>query len=293
MTAQDLSSRATGRTLSTHGTPAERPHLSDVEFAWIREFLHRKAGIALGDSKKLLVAARLDKRLRHYGLSSYRDYFALLGNEGWGSEATLALDLLTTNETYFFREPQHFAFLRDQVLPQRLPGRVFRVWSAASSSGEEAYSLAMLLAEAIGDEGWEVIGTDISARVIESARRGLYPLAASEKIPGRYLERYCLRGSGEYEGTLLIHGALRRHVHFLNANLLEPPSNLGLFDVIFLRNVMIYFDADGKQRTITNVEQKLHRDGLLIVSHSESLNGVTTGLRAVRSSIYRRSASPE
>jgi chemotaxis protein methyltransferase CheR len=287
MAVEGAPARRGGTVQDRFGFPGERPQLSDAEFVWIRRFVYDRAGIALSDSKKMLVAARLDKRLRHHRLASFGDYFALLCADGGAAEATVALDLLTTNETSFFREPEHFAFVREQLLSKPVAGHPFRAWSAASSSGEEAYSLAMLLAEHLRDEDWEVIGTDVSARMIASARRGLYPLAAADRIPRRYLENYCLRGSGEYEGSFLVDAALRGRVHFLNANLLDPPAKLGTFDLIFLRNVMIYFDAEGKRRTVAHAERMLRAGGVLVVSHSESLNGVPTRLRAVQSSIYR------
>lgn len=262
------------------------PELRPDEFEWIRRFLHQQSGIALNDSKRALVTGRLEKRLRHHQLNSYGDYFRLLRQPDHEAEAALVVDLLTTNETFFFREPKHFDFLCEQLFVRHPRHRPLRCWSAASSSGEEAYTLAMLLAEH-GPGEWEVVGTDISSRVIEKAQLGLYPLAAADKIPLPLLKKYCLKGRDEYDGLLRIQDMLRRRVSFLRANLLQALPELGLFDVILLRNVMIYFDMPTKQLLLDKLQPLLRPGGYLIVSHSETLNGITTLLKPVQPSIYR------
>lgn len=270
---------------------ASPPVLQRHEFCWIRDYLYKQAGIVLNDSKQALVSARLDKRLRHHGMSSYSEYFRMLGKPGFEQETSMALDLLTTNETYFFREPKHFDFLTQHFFPLHPAGRPLRFWSAASSSGEEAYTLAMLAAEFAKTQQWEIIGTDISQRVLEKARNGLYPLSAAEKIPSRLLRKYCLKGSDEYDGFLLIDQALRNRVRFMHANLNHKLPNLGIFEVIFLRNVMIYFDMPTKQRLVERIQECLRPGGYLIISHSESLNGMKTDLQLVSPSIYRKTGA--
>ncbi len=257
------------------------------EFAWICQFLYQRTGILLVDGKQALVTGRLDKRLRKYGLSSYGTYFERLGLPGNEQEIQTVIDLLTTNETYFFREPAHFDFIQQHVLRSWSPTRRMRVWSAASSSGEEAYSVAMLLAEHCPSKQWEIVGTDISTRVIEKARYGLYPLMAAEKIPKTFLKKYCLKGREEYQDFFLINSELRSRVHFHVLNLLEMwPADIGNFDIIFLRNVMIYFDVPTKQRLLKRLAERLLPGGYFVVSHSESLNGLSTELSLVRSSVY-------
>jgi len=258
------------------------------EFAWIKDYLYKKSGIVLNDSKQALVSGRLDKRLRHYGLSSYSEYFGCLDKAGFEQETLMAIDLLTTNETYFFREPKHFDFLRHHFFPSHPAGRPLRIWSAASSSGEEAYTLAMLAAEFSKSIQWEIIGTDISTRVLDKARQGLYPLLAMEKIPVPLLKKYCLKGVDEYEGFMLIDPMLRSRVKFIYANLIETLPDLGKFDVIFLRNVMIYFDMPTKARLVQRIQNYLRPGGYFIVSHSESLNGIKSDLKLVSPSIYRK-----
>lgn len=262
--------------------------LSAQEFQWIIKFLYEKTGISLSDGKQAMVMGRLEKRLRARELKSYSDYFSLLGKVGNEAETTVAIDLLTTNETYFFREPKHFDFLRSVVFPLFAKQRKIRIWSAASSSGEEAYTLAMNLAEYYPSEQWEVIGTDISTQVLEKARRGLYPLSGIDKIPRNLLQKYCLKGKDEFEDFFLIDSRLRNKVQFKHANLIEKLPEIGLFEVIFLRNVMIYFDMPTKQNLIARIIEKLQPNGYLIISHSETLNGLTSSLTLVGPSIYQK-----
>lgn len=263
--------------------PAE---LSDQEFRQFQTMIYDIAGISMAPGKKPLVSGRLAKRVKYYGLDSFGEYFRVLMHPEHRDELQTAIDLLTTNETYFFREPKHFDFLRQQIPRLRRPGRPFRVWSGASSSGEEPYTIAMVLADALGDDAWEVIGSDISTRVLEKARTGHYPMTRIEGIPHHYLTRFCLKGVREQEGTFLIERSLRRRVSFLQVNLNEPLPALGEFDVIFLRNVMIYFDIETKRRVVERMLPMLRPGGYFLVSHSESLNGITSALDMVTPSIY-------
>ena len=262
--------------------------ITDREFAKFKRFIFEAAGISLADSKKALVSGRLARRLQHHGLASYTDYFNLLSGGQAPDEVQTAVDLLTTNETYFFREPRHFDFLRELLGRFRAGGRPYRVWSAASSSGEEAYSIAMMLADVLGDAPWEVIGTDISTRVVERARAGHYPRERGERIPKEYLKRFCLRGIGRREGTLLVNPALRARVRFMQANLNTRLPDLGTFDVVFLRNVLIYFDSDTKRAVVERVSAHLPHGGHLFIGHSETLNDLTSVVRPVSPAIYRK-----
>ena len=262
------------------------PTLKDREFALFQKLIYDTAGIHMTSAKKALVGGRLARRLKHFGLTSYADYFELLQRDTRG-ELQTAVDLLTTNETFFFREPKHFDFLRDTVLPT-WRGGPYRVWSAASSSGEEAYTLAMVLAQHAPTDAWEIVGTDISTRVLERARAAHYPLERARHIPRELLTRYCLKGTGSQDGTFLVCRELRARVNFVHGNLQTDLGKLGLFDVIFLRNVLIYFDAPTKQRVVARLIRQLKPGGHIMVGHSESLNGVTDAVRAVVPSVYRK-----
>ncbi len=262
--------------------------LKDDEFQQFRAWLHKTAGISLSPAKKPLVSGRLAKRLKHYKLPSYGEYFRLITQSSGSDELQIALDLLTTNETYFFREPKHFEFLSKEVLPHARPGQPFRLWSAASSSGEEPYTLAMTLAEGLGSMQWEIVASDISSRVLEKARTGHYSLDRTEGIPKHMLVKYCLKGTGSQEGTFLIDRTLRNKVQFMQINLNNALPRIGEFDVVFLRNVMIYFDMDTKREVVSRMMPYLKSGGYFFVSHSESLNGISDSLELVKPSVYRK-----
>ena len=268
------------------------PHeITDQEFALYQKLIYKIAGIHLTDAKKVLLVGRLRKRLLHHQLASFGEYYRLVSSPAQAAELQVMVDLLTTNETYFFREPKHFAFLRDVILPARTPGERFRVWSAASSSGEEAYTIAMLLSEHLPGGNWEVFGSDLSTQVLERARAAVYPLERAEGIPPAYLAKYCLKGVRSQAGTLLMSTQLRKNVSFRQINLKQPmEARLGDFDVIFLRNVMIYFDLETKQLVVNNLLPRLKPGGWFIVGHSESLNGIASVLQPVQPTIYRKPA---
>jgi len=264
--------------------------INDIEFKKFSELIYDIAGITLTDAKKTLLTGRLAKRLKALDLATYTQYFKYVSDPAHADELNNMVDLLTTNETYFFREPQHFDFLK-QIVPKSIKqGQTFRVWSAAASIGAEAYTIAMILADILGENGpWEILGTDISSSVLEHARSGHYRIAESEKIPTQYLKKYCLKGKSDQAGTFLISQKLRQHVSFEQMNLnVDKLRHVGEFDVIFLRNVLIYFDIPTKQRVIANLVPALKNGGYLIVGHSESLTGINSALTQMKPTIYRR-----
>ncbi len=263
--------------------------IGHADFDRFRQLLHRIAGISLADSKKSLLVGRLASRLKQRGVASYADYYRLVNEPGEDGELQVMVDLLTTNETYFFREEAHFEFLRRHVFPGRTPSQPFDFWSAASSTGDEAYTLAMVLAEAFGtDAAWTILGSDISTRAVAAATRAVYRLDRVRGLTQHWLRRYCLKGVRSQEGSFIIAPELRRHVRFVQVNLNEPLPKLGPFDVVFLRNVMIYFDARTKREVVGRVASRLKPGGYLIVGHSESLNGINEDLVCVKPTIYRR-----
>ena len=260
--------------------------VSDQEFALFRKLIYRLAGINMADSKKPLLAGRLTRRLRHHGLESFRDYYTLVTRTEHSDELQLMVDLLTTNETYFFREAAHFDYLQTFAASRR--GRPFRVWSGASSSGEEPYTIAMVLAETLGmAANWEIVASDISLSMLEKAHAGLYPMERGKGIPPELLKKYCLKGVREQQGNFLVDAKLRERVDFRHINLISPTTrDLGQFDLIFLRNVMIYFDNDTKRKVVSNMLPHLREDGTFIVGHSETLTGITDALSAMRPTLY-------
>ncbi|EKE17763.1 MAG: hypothetical protein ACD_10C00285G0002 [uncultured bacterium] len=263
--------------------------ITDQEFALFQRLIYKIAGISLSEVKKVLLVGRLHKRLRHYHFDTFSQYYRMLASGNAPEELQMMVDLLTTNETYFFREPKHFDFLRDEILFKWRSPTTFRIWSAASSSGEEAYTLAMMLAEYLPNKPWEIVGSDISTQVLDKARRGHYPLNRIEGIPPKFLSKYCLKGVRSQANTLLISNELRSQVSFQQVNLTLPVDrSLGKFEVIFLRNVMIYFDQETKRKVVNNLLPHLAPGGHFIIGHSETLNGLDVALTATRPTIYRK-----
>lgn len=262
--------------------------LTDDEFAQFQSLMRNLAGITLSSSKKALVCSRLGRRLEHLGLGSYADYLLLLKSVQHRQELQAAVDLLTTNETSFFREPRHFDFLRDTILKPRTERAPFRVWSAACSSGEEPYTLSMVLADALGTAPWEIVASDLSTRMLEQARQARYPMEDARTIAQAYLHRYCLKGVGSREGTFMIESQLRARVDFRQINLHNALPAMGLFDVIFLRNVMIYFDTTVKRQVLARLVPALKPGGYLMIGHAESLHGICDTVQTVAPAIYRK-----
>lgn len=262
--------------------------MSQRSFQLVSQAFARVSGIKLAPAKHQLVVGRLQKLAAERGLTNLDAYVqdVLQGRDE--AEMVKVVDRLTTNETYFFREPEHFEYL-SELLTQRRPGAgEFRVWSAASSSGEEAYSIAMLLAEKLGPTGWRIVGTDLSTAMVDAARRALYPMTRARNVRTAYLKRFCLKGFGPYDGQMLINKALRANVSFEQANLMQPLPDIGSFDVIFLRNVLIYFDSDAKLEIVRRVATLLKPGGYLFTGHSESLANLPTGLKSLGPAIYAR-----
>jgi chemotaxis protein methyltransferase CheR len=235
-----------------------------------------------------MVASRLAKRLLHFGLQSYSQYSQLLKNGQHPYEFQLMINILTTNETYFFREPKHYEYVKDFIL-KNWRGENFRLWSAASSTGEESYSLAMILAENLGMKNWEVFGSDINTEVLDAARKGVYLMNRLENMEERYLDKYCLKGVRSQEGYFRIDEKIRNRVRFDQVNLkTQLPKSLGMFDVIFLRNVLIYFDKQTKLDIVRRVISSLKPGGHFIISHAETLHGLSLDLRMIKPSIYQK-----
>jgi chemotaxis protein methyltransferase CheR len=262
--------------------------ITDAEFAQFQRLIYQIAGISLADSKKVLLVGRLGKRLRALNLSSFSEYYRYVASGDDPDERQTMVDLLTTNETYFFREEAHFDFLRRVIIPQHPPGQPLDIWSGASSTGEEIYTLCMVLADEMGTNGqWTILGSDISTHVLSIARRGQYWLDRTRGLPQEYLKKYCLKGVRTQEGSFLIAPELRRHTRFMQVNLNTTLPDIGKFHVIFLRNVMIYFDNDTKRKVVARLVERLRPGGYLIVGHSESLNGINETVKPVKPTIYR------
>ena len=271
--------------------------LTDRQYTLLRQLVHREAGINLGPAKRELLVGRLSRRLRELGLTSFGDYYAYVVGRGGVAELTQLLDLVATNETHFFREPTHFDFIERQLCPAWAAGveagtrsRTVRLWSAACSTGEEPYSLAMLLLSRLPAEaGWtvEILATDISTRVLRRAEAAVWPGEKAREIPTPYLKRFMLRGVGAQEGRMKAGPELRAAVQFRRLNLNDDRYTVGApFDMIFCRNVLIYFDPPTKANVVRRLSEHLAPGGHLVLGHSESVHGMTTGLHTVGPTVY-------
>lgn len=259
--------------------------ISSVEFSKFTELIFDEIGISLSEQKKALMESRFYKRLLHYNLSSFEEYYQICIKDIL--EKTEMLNLITTNETYFFRESSHFDFLKEYILNYKDVMKL-RIWSAASSVGAEAYSIAMVCDGLLASNMFEVIGSDINEHVIKKARMGLYPMAWSEKIAPELIHKYCLKGKGKYEGKFLIDRQLAKNVRFVNNNLLEENNSFGEFNIVFLRNVLIYFNTQTRKKVIKNIIHNMKVGSILIISQTENLNGLDISeLEQINPSIYK------
>lgn len=272
------------------------PQISDREYRLFQETIFKEAGIHLSEAKRALLVGRLAKRLRQLGIASFAEYHRLVSKDS-GAELVRMLDCICTNETHFFREPQHFRLLEDRLIPEwearaakgQAPKTV-RVWSAGCSSGEEPYSLAMsLLARLPAYAGWmvEIFASDLSTKVLSQAESGLFSMQKSGEIPKPFLKRFMLRGTGSQEGKMRAGDEIRAVVKFARVNLIETPYPVvGTFDAIFCRNVLIYFKSETKAQVIRQLVSRLVPGGYLFLGHSESLHGISDGLTSVIPTVY-------
>lgn len=260
--------------------------LSAEDFAWIAQVFEARSGIRLVPSKAQLVVHRLVPEARARGHESLGSYVAWLRHPEQVEERELLVDLLTTHETFFFREPRHFSVLQRYALDWSGAG-LFRVWSAACSTGEEATSAALTLAQSPLAERFEIIGTDISPETVRKAELGHFPLERADNIPPELLPRYFLKGVGAAEGTFRLNDSLKSRLQFRVLNLLEPEPALGAFDVIFLRNVLIYFEDARRRHIVRNVVEHLKPGGLLLHGHAESVRDCAENLRPLGVATYR------
>jgi len=259
------------------------------QFQKISDMVYRTAGINLKEGKEALVRARLMKRLRFLGMSRVEDYIEFIDSDQGTGEVAALIDAMTTNKTSFFREVDHFHFLCEQVLPGLNMPRV-RFWSAACSSGEEPYTLAILLREHLPEverKDVRILATDISRRMLDKALQAVYPQAAVDEVPAAYGKYFSVRRN-DRSGSCQVAAEARALVHFTYLNLMDRWPMKGLFQVIFCRNVMIYFDKPTQQELINRFWDYLEPGGHLFVGHSEGLSSVKHRFRYVRPAVYQK-----
>jgi chemotaxis protein methyltransferase CheR len=264
--------------------------LSDGDLARIVRLVYERSGITLHSGKRALVLARLQKRLRAGGFVSFRDYLSHVEADASGAEVTALLDAIATNHTSFFREPQHFEFLRSTAVPA-LANRPIRIWSAACSSGEEPVTIAITLLDILEPHQHSrirILASDLSTKALRTASGGIYKMERVAGIPLDTLRKHFERGLGTHAGHARVAPHVHRLIEYRQLNFLEAGELGERFDMIFCRNVMIYFDRDIQQRVVSLLERHLLPGGYLFISHSESLNGISHGLRWVAPAIYQR-----
>lgn len=269
--------------------------LTDAQFQRVCDIVYRFCGIHLKEGKESLVRARLMKRLRALEIGSFAEYLRLIQSPSGQDELRQMIDVMTTNKTSFFREEAHFDFLVEQVLP-RLQQSCVRFWSAACSSGEEPYTLAMVLYEHlpnVSSRDVKILATDISRPVLAKAAQGWYSEKQVEDVPASYLQKYFSVSRSGDTRMYQVHPALRAMVRFACLNLLEPWPMKGPFQVIFCRNVMIYFDRQTQERLVNRFYEMIEPGGYLMVGHSEGLSGVQHRFRYVRPAVYRKTSGDE
>ncbi len=275
--------------------------LTPNEFDLFRKLIYKKVGISLADGKRNLVQSRLRKRLAHHQLSSYQAYYDLLINTPeTDCEWTDFINCVTTNKTDFYREAHHFKFVAEQFIPEvtaraktAMGSPRIRVWHAGCSSGEEPYTLAITLQEALQGRGtWDVkqLASDIDTQVLAHAEAGVYDLDRVAPIPQPLLSKYFLRGTGPNSGRVRAKSILRDQIAFRQINLLNSPwpfSAKTQFDIIFCRNVVIYFDKPTQLRLVDRFTQVLRPGGYLFLGHSESLLGISDAFESLGRTIFR------
>lgn len=271
--------------------------LKDSDFQNFSRYVYNKCGINLHEGKKELVKARLGKILRQRNFSSFRKYYNHVVNDKSGHELLLLLDALSTNLTYFFRESQHFDFLKARALPEivkeKVPSRnnTIRFWSAGCSSGEEAYSIAIAASEILNhNEKWQIkiLATDLSTKVLAKAHTGIYEKGKIDIIPYELKRRYFQRGDNKWKGYFRVKEEVKKNITFQRLNLGEDFRFTVPFDVIFCRNVMIYFDDVTKNTLIEKLFRNLSHGGYLFIGHAESLTSIKHPFKYIQPSIYQR-----
>ena len=269
--------------------------LTDKEFELFKNLIYQQVGINLDPTKKTLLVSRFGKRIRELRLPTFQAYYDCVSGKGGEEELTKLLDLISTNKTEFFREPFHFEFLREQVLPEVQGRKTLRVWSSASSSGEEPYSIAMSLRDALPDiSRWDIkiLASDISTRVLAKAASGMYEEERVSQLPKDLVHRHFLCGKGPQAGKLKVRPDVAKLVAFRRINLMDPTFPIrSPVDVIFCRNVMIYFDRPTQTRLIGKFFRYLRPGGYLFIGHSESLQWIDHHFTYLRPTIYQKPGS--
>lgn len=278
----------------------QSPTMSDREFKRFSEFIYAQCGIKLPPAKKTMLTARLLKRLRDLGLSSYGEYYDYVSSpDGRSKELARMIDVVTTNKTDFFREAEHFDFLAKNALPALVGSkrggirRRMNIWSAGCSSGEEPYTLAMVLAEFFSTtqqlNRFAILATDISTQILATAKKAVYPKEMVEPVPVMWRQKYLMRGKNSQKEFCRVVPELRHCITFCHLNLMNKDFGIRVrMDIIFCRNVVIYFDRQTQRKLFERFYDQLVPGGYLFIGHSESLHGINERFQNVATTVYRK-----
>lgn len=268
--------------------------ISDREFKYLQQLVYKEAGINLTDAKKCLVQTRIGKLMRKNLINGYDALFRLLENDQTGNLLVTVLDSISTNHTFFFREDAHFKYLNDVIVPQLLSkssSKPIRIWSSACSSGEEPYTIAITMLEALAGKkhsGFNILASDLSTKVLSQAEKGIYPMEVVEPVPLDLKRKYFQKSKRGEVQLVRVKDEVRKLVRYRRHNLLYPLTDEDPFDIVFCRNVMIYFDYETKTNVVNTIHKVVAPHGWFITGHSESLSMIKHAFQMVQPTIYRK-----
>lgn len=261
--------------------------LSQKDFDYIRNIVYKESGIKLSEMKRALVQSRLLRRMRELGIHHYQEYCNYL-RDNYNDEIENLINCITTNKTEFFREREHFSILQ-RIIEQELSHKNISIWSAGCSTGEEAYSIAIVLHESNFNKQFHIIATDIDTKVLQTAQNGIYPIEAVQVFDVSLLKKYFLKGKEQYDGYAKVKNFLKEKISFQYLNLLDESFNLkGKFDIIFCRNVMIYFDKDVQAKVLQKFYDYLPKGGYLFLGYAEAIVNANLPFHYVAHSVYQK-----
>lgn len=271
--------------------------LTDEDFTKLSSFIYEELGIKMPYPKKIMLQSRLHKRLADLKMASFKEYIEFVfSKEGQEDEIIKMIDLITTNKTEFFRESSHFEFLKNTALPEicsgKSKGKTIKIWSAGCSSGEEPYTIAIVLKEFLKNYptlDFEIFGTDISLRILQKAATAIYTEDRLDSIPIALKRKYFLKSKDQSNKTVRLVPEIRSKVNFQRLNFMDPYYSFEKeFDIGFCRNVLIYFDLETQQQVLTKITSKLKNGGFFFLGHSESLINISVPLRQIEPTIFRK-----